>query len=177
MVDAATGDREAAAFWRTALSPQLQYDAAGRPRVLAKHGGWLTVFQAWISLIALAFVWGFVRDVQGPRTFVTAAVVVTWLGVLLGGLVLIAQRAKRTRLYWSVLLLVLAALIQLPGKPNSGDRSLMGLTLWFLGWWLYWQRSYRVLATFSPERVRPSPQFLAARRVSQTEAAPPTSLD
>lgn len=170
-------DREAAVFWLQFLRQQTKYDAAGRPLVLAKHGGWLTMFQAMVSLVLIAFAYGFVMAglatadrtvdglIEGSVRLRLAWQLAIVVAPVLVGLVLIAARARVTRTYWLIALPVIVFTVAALVPARRGERQ-GALSWWLIIWWFYWLRSYRVLATFTPERVRPSPAFRAARAMA-----------
>ena len=127
--------------------PQVRAEAGTQGRQ-TWHRGWLTVFQAWITLITCAFVAGFLMA-SGEITLSSAMLVTIVVAVPITGLLLIARRHPAARGFWLVCLgawfaYAFAAPAFLGGySPTTIVRAAM-----VGAWLLYWLNSKRVAQEF-----------------------------
>jgi anti-sigma factor RsiW len=115
------------------------------------HRGWITVFEAYIALLTLAFALGFVvaGGIEIGWNLMFAAGV---LAVPVTGLLLTARRSPRAPAYWRIVLSVAVVISLLSFASNRSDVRLKALSnaAWNAAWLAYWIKSSRVAREFSP---------------------------
>lgn len=128
--------------------PHQDWDAEPpRPTTPAWHSGWLTVFQAWITLLLIAFAAGYILGGSIDSQGVLMLMLLTGPGLI--GLVLIAKRHHAARPYWLAILGVgLAVSLGAPLFGGGHTPAALIRAATEGAWFLYWLKSRRVAREF-----------------------------
>jgi hypothetical protein len=124
---------------------ELTSSATVTPQGPVGLGGGIAVFQALVAIQTILFSFGFISasGTPGMIEFVAIPLILLFPGI---GLYLTATRSRRAPGYWKGYLLVgIAGSLFL--AVDGGAQRLAPLAL-LVPWFIYWQRSKRVRATF-----------------------------
>lgn len=127
--------------------PELSSHTTGKPW----HRGWLTVFEAFITLRLLAAILGFF-SAGGSVPWEILLLLVLSSAIPITGLVLIARRSRYARPFWLAILGLGAGTFVAVLLTGGFSREDLIDGVWAVVWFFYWLRSERVAKEFPPRK-------------------------